>query len=80
MNSKVKLKCALLQAMEARGGREVQLYSYFELGTRKGVCGFVTKKMTRYPSYRRRMGLRAGQAGCGKNRPHQDLIPGTSSP
>ena len=26
------------------------------------------------------VGLRAGLDGCGKLRPHRDLIPGTSSP
>ena len=26
------------------------------------------------------MGLRAGLGGCGKSRPHRDLIPGPSSP
>ena len=37
--------------METRGGGEVQLYSFYDLGTRKGICRFATRKKTRYPSY-----------------------------
>ena len=82
MDSKVKMKFTLYEAMEARGGGEVQLYSFFDLGARKGggVCRFATGKMTRYPSYRRLGGPQDRSGGVRKNSPHHNLMPGPSSP
>ena len=69
-----------------RGGVEVQLYSFLNLGTR---CGWVVN-VTPRPLYPRErpgahyiggwVGPRAGPDRCGKSRPHLDSIPGPSSP
>ena len=67
-------------------GPEVQLYSFFNLGTRWGW----EVKAAHRPLYSRewpgthytggRVGPWAGLNGYWKPRPHQDSIPGTSSP
>jgi hypothetical protein len=66
----------------ARGGVEVQLYSFFNLGARWGWVVNATPRPL-YPRERHgthctgdRVGPRAGLDGCGKSR---DSIPGPSS-
>jgi hypothetical protein len=63
-------------------GVEVQLYSFFNLGTR--WCGWVFKATPRplYPWERPGgwVGLKAGLDRCGKSRPHRDSIPRTVQP
>jgi hypothetical protein len=63
---------ALKPAMNARGGVDIQLYAFVNLGTRWGGrlalrCGrLYSGKGTRYPLYRGWVGPRAGEDGCEK--------------
>ena len=82
----LKVKVSLEQAMKARGGVEVYLYSSFNLGARWGWVVNVTPRPL-YPGERYGthctggwVGPRAGLDGCGKSCPHWDSIPGPFSP
>ena len=89
---KVKVKCNLVQALRLctgrtahRGSRGIAL-QFLDHGTRRGWGVSVMPRhslllgKTRYPMYRRLGGLQDSPDRCGKSHPHEDLIPGPSSP
>jgi hypothetical protein len=65
---------------ELRNSPTLSLTSVLDRGgpstSRSGL--FTPRKEIRYPLYRR-LGPRAGLNGCGKCRPHRDLMPGPSA-
>ena len=70
-----------------RGGVEVQLYSFFNLGAGWDWVFNATSPAALPPRKRPGtlcigglVGPRAGVDRCGKSRPHRDSIPGPSSP
>jgi len=50
------------------------------VGGRQALVALTLEKETQYPQYRRLGGPKAHLDGCRKSHPHQDLIPGPSSP
>jgi hypothetical protein len=93
MPYKVKLKCTLVQALMLftgrtphRGSRGIALF-FHDQRHYKGVRGQRHVPAALYPWERPGthctggwVGPRAGLHRCGKSRPHQDSIPGPSSP
>jgi hypothetical protein len=78
---KAKVKVTLELPRRPKGGEEVQLYSFFNLGARWG--GRSAPRPGRLPGTHCMggwVGLRAGLDGCGKSCLHRDSIAGPSSP
>ena len=83
-HSKVKVKFAPEQAEKTQSKIQVQLYSFFNLGTRWGWVVNATprrlypRKETLCPFYKG-LGGPQGLDGCRKLRSRRDSIPGPSS-